>query len=174
VAQFLEHDWYPEPLPDNVRIGKRSWIYSSYAFRHYRSRREIGLRIGRDSGVYIGSMFEIGPEGEVDIGDYCTLVSTIIASNIKVVINDYAFIAHDVVIADSFAPVPPDAIPWRAVPFESIVIGENAWIGARAVILGGARIGENAIVGAAAVVDFDVPAGCVVAGNPARIVSRNK
>jgi serine acetyltransferase len=40
------------------------------------------------------------------------------------------------------------------------------------VLLAPARIGSDAIVGAAAVVDFDVPPGCVVAGNPARIVRR--
>jgi maltose O-acetyltransferase len=53
-----------------------------------------------------------------------------------------------------------------------VEVGENAWIGARAVLLAGARVGRNSVVGAAAVVDFDVPADCVVAGNPARVVAR--
>jgi acetyltransferase-like isoleucine patch superfamily enzyme len=38
-------------------------------------------------------------------------------------------------------------------------------------LLRGARIGPGAVVGAGAVVDFQVPAGAVVAGNPARIVA---
>lgn len=51
-----------------------------------------------------------------------------------------------------------------------IEIQDNVWIGARAVILGGARIGEGSIVGAASVVDFEVPPYSIVAGNPARVV----
>ena len=53
-----------------------------------------------------------------------------------------------------------------------IVIGTNAWIGARAVLLDAACIGEGANVGAAAVVDFEVPPYTVVVGNPGRVVSR--
>jgi acetyltransferase-like isoleucine patch superfamily enzyme len=110
----------------------------------------------------------------VAIGDYCTLVGVVIATNARVVIESYAFLAHEVVIADHFA-----ARPWRgtagaasAAPQPSVIIGEDAWIGARATLLKGARIGAGAIVGAAAVVDFDVPPLAIVAGNPARIVGR--
>ena len=60
--------------------------------------------------------------------------------------------------------------PMLVEPELSISIGSNSWIGARAILLAGARIGEGAIVGAAAVVDFSVPPYAIVAGNPARIV----
>lgn len=53
------------------------------------------------------------------------------------------------------------------------VIGDNVKICANSLVLGGVTIGDNAVVGAAAVVLESVPAGCVVAGNPARIVKRN-
>ena len=171
---YLEHDWYPRPIPANVAIGARSWLYSSFAFVHYRSQRAVGVRIGNDSGVYHGSFFDLGPDGEVEIGDFCTLVGAIIATNTRVAIRDYAFIAHEVVIADTFAAIPFPVIaydgPSRVGSSAGVIIGRNSWIGARAVLLSGARIGEGAIVGAAAVVDFEVPPFSVVAGNPARIV----
>ena len=175
---FLNHDWFPRPLPRNVQIGKRSWLYSSFAFLHYRSRRPCGVRIGNDTGIYNGTFFDLGSNGEVIIGNYCTLVGAIICSDKRIVINDYVFIAHEVVLADSFAAIPPDELAERknsevrglATPVTSILIGGNAWIGARAVLLKGARIGEGAIVGAGAVVDFEVPRYAIVAGNPARIV----
>lgn len=169
----LSHDWYPEPLPGNVVIGERSWVYSSFAFLHYRSEQPCGVRVGDDSGVYYTSFFELGPEGEVDIGDFCAVVGAVINTNGRVVIEDYAFIAHDVTIADEPVAIPPSspsAVPASGGERAEIRIGENAWIGARAIILGGATIGEGAIVGAGAVVDFEVPAYTVVAGNPGRLV----
>lgn len=53
-----------------------------------------------------------------------------------------------------------------------ILIRRNAWIGARAVILPGVIVGENAIVGAGAVVTRDVEDNTIVAGNPARVIRK--
>ena len=54
-----------------------------------------------------------------------------------------------------------------------VYIGDNCFIGAHAIVLPGVRIGSNCIVAAASVVARDVPSGCVVAGNPARVVEQN-
>lgn len=51
-----------------------------------------------------------------------------------------------------------------------IVIEEDAWIGAGAIILPNIHIGEGAIVGAGSVVTKDVPAHAIVAGNPAKLI----
>jgi len=48
-----------------------------------------------------------------------------------------------------------------------VVIGQDAWIGDRAVVT--ANIGRHAVVGAAAVVTKPVPDFAIVVGNPARI-----
>lgn len=172
VARTLPHDWFPQSLPANVVIGERSWCYSSFAFLHYRSRRPCGVRVGNDSGIYNGTFFDLGLDGEVEIGNFATLVGAIISTNSRVVIGDYAFLAHEVVLADAFTakPVGDDMMEFGAVQ-TGIVLGNNCWIGARSVLLSGALIGEGAIVGAGAVVDFEVPPYSVVAGNPARIVS---
>jgi acetyltransferase-like isoleucine patch superfamily enzyme len=170
MPSVLEHDWFPRSLPPNVAIGERSWLYSAFAFLHYRSQRPCGVRVGRDSGIYHGSFFDLGPAGEVEIGDFCTLVGAVMACNSRVVIGDYVFIAHEVALADGFAAIPGAGPDDAGEPETSIVIGENSWIGARAVLLAGARIGPGAIVGAAAVVDFEVPPFAIVAGNPARVV----
>ncbi|WP_171083601.1 sugar O-acetyltransferase [Telluria aromaticivorans] len=52
-----------------------------------------------------------------------------------------------------------------------VVIGNNVWIGGGAIILPGVTIGDDAVVGAGSVVTHDVPAGAIVAGNPARIAT---
>lgn len=51
-----------------------------------------------------------------------------------------------------------------------IVIGDNVFIGARAIILKGVTIGEGAIVGAGSVVTKDVAEYSIVAGNPAKVI----
>jgi len=177
----LEHDWFPEPVPDNVQLGERNWLYSSFAFRHYYSRQPTGVQTGSDTGLYNGTFFNLGPRGQVAIGRFCTLVGAMICCNSRVVIGDYVFIAHEVVLADSFAATPFDRPSELAPPGPgnadeppptSIVIGDNVWVGARAILLSGARIGQGAVVGAASVIDFEVPPYTLVAGNPARVVRR--
>jgi acetyltransferase-like isoleucine patch superfamily enzyme len=169
----LEHDWFPRPLPQNVELGERSWLYSSHAFLHCASRASCAVRVGADSGVYHGTHFELGPDAEVRIGRWCTIVGAIIATNGRVSIGDYSFLAHEVVLAaDDFGR--PPAGEGAATVSQSVEIGENVWIGARAIVLGGARIGDDAIVGAGAVVRGDVPPGGTAAGNPARVVREGR
>ena len=61
-----------------------------------------------------------------------------------------------------------DSIP------SDVFIGDNVWIGARSIILGGVSIGEGSVIGAASVVDFDVPTLSVVAGNPGQVIKTLK
>ncbi len=53
------------------------------------------------------------------------------------------------------------------------ILGDNVSVKAGAKVLGPITIGNNVTVGANAVVTKDVPADCVVAGVPARIIRRN-
>lgn len=53
-----------------------------------------------------------------------------------------------------------------------VVLKRNCWIGAGATILPGVTVGENAIVGAGAVVTKDVEPNTVVGGNPARVIKK--
>ena len=174
ASAYLPHDWFPAPLPANLVSGAGSWIYSSFAFLHYRSARRCGVNVGHDTGIYNGTFFDLGPEAEVVIGEYCAIVGAIISTNGYVEIGDYSFIAHEVVIADSCLSLPWGGRKGKTAgnpPTGSkVVIGRNVWIGARAILLGGARVGEGSIVGAAAVVDYEVPPYSVVVGNPSRVV----
>ena len=52
-------------------------------------------------------------------------------------------------------------------------IGNKVWIATNALILPGVNVGDGAIVAAGAVVTKDVPAKCMVAGVPARVVKEN-
>ena len=51
-----------------------------------------------------------------------------------------------------------------------VAIGDNVWIGGRAVINPGVTVGDGSVVGSGAVVTDDVPDGVVVQGNPATVI----
>jgi acetyltransferase-like isoleucine patch superfamily enzyme len=53
-----------------------------------------------------------------------------------------------------------------------MVIGDDVWIGANAVILPGVKIGTHSIVAAGAVVTKDVPEFSLVAGIPAKVIKK--
>ena len=55
-----------------------------------------------------------------------------------------------------------------------IKIEDNAFIGARALIMPGVTIGKNAIVAAGSIVTKSVPEGSVVGGNPAKIIAKTE
>ena len=55
-------------------------------------------------------------------------------------------------------------------PYERVMVGNDVWIGVRAIILGGKTIGNGAVIAAGAIVTKDVPPYAVVAGVPAKVV----
>jgi acetyltransferase-like isoleucine patch superfamily enzyme len=93
----------------------------------------------------------------------------------KVTIGRHCLIAGGVMIAD-YDGHPLDAaarrsgLPASLSDVRPVTIGDDVWIGHGAVILKGVSIGPRSVIGAHAVVSRNVPADCVVAGNPARVV----
>jgi acetyltransferase-like isoleucine patch superfamily enzyme len=64
------------------------------------------------------------------------------------------------------------ALPDGQMESAPIVIGDRAWIGARAIVLKGVTIGHDAVIGAGSVVTRDVPPRAVVGGVPARELAK--
>lgn len=55
-------------------------------------------------------------------------------------------------------------------PFEETKVGNDVWIGERAIILDGVNIGDGAIIAAGSVVTKDIPAYAIAGGTPAKII----
>lgn len=68
----------------------------------------------------------------------------------------------------------PDTLPHKRKLFSKgpVSIGDNVWIGDKAVILPNVTIGTGAVIGAGSVVTKDIPAYCVACGKPASIIRK--
>ncbi len=128
-----------------------------------------GCEIGDESKI--GTFVEI--QKGAKIGRRCKISShTFICEGVT--IEDEVFIGHGVTFTNDLFPraTNPDGSPqtaadWICVP---TLVKRGAAIGSGATLLCGITIGERATVGAGSMVTKDVPAGAVVAGNPARIM----
>jgi maltose O-acetyltransferase len=85
-------------------------------------------------------------------------------------IGDAVYVGPNVVISTAGHPVDA-AERTSGVEFaKPISIGDRVWIGAGVVILPGVEIGANTTIGAGSVVTKNIPANCVAAGNPCRLM----
>jgi len=108
-------------------------------------------------------------ENDVIVGNNVTLKSGVFLWN-GIRVEDNVFIGPNVTFVNDKFPRSkqyPDS-------FQQTVIKKGASLGSNATILGGITIGENAMIGAGAVVTKDVPANTVWVGNPARQVKQIK
>ena len=181
----LDWDWYPGLIPDNVALDETAYVETSFSFYLYRSQSQPGVRFGKGSSAYLGTMFDVGAAGAVQIGDYSLVHGARIICDRSIEIGNHVLISWNVVLMDSYRsgetpemrrealrrlcesdvralPALDDARPVR--------IGNNVWIGFDACILPGVSIGEGSIIGAKSVVNADVPPYCVAAGNPAKVI----
>jgi acetyltransferase-like isoleucine patch superfamily enzyme len=181
----LPWDWYAGELPENAKIDETAYVETSFSFRFFRSGQSPGVEFGRGASTFLGTMFDIGPQGRVKLGDYALVHGARIICDSEIVIGDHVLISWNVVLMDTYR-VPTDAaarrqelelVPQRelriataAVTARPVHIQANVWIGFESCVLPGVTIGEGSIVGARSVVGSDVPPFTIVAGNPARIV----
>lgn len=107
------------------------------------------------------------------IGDDFGMTGGSLVCDELITIGDRVWVGANTVIADTdFHPLDPDTRRARPLAAETapIHIMDDVFIGMNALILKGVAIGAGAVVGAGSVVTSDVPAGAIVAGNPARVI----
>ena len=120
---------------------------------------------------HIGNNVSIGShsivEHHVQIGDGVRIHSNVFVPEFSVLEAD-CWLGPNVVVTNALYPRSKNV----KENLRGATIKRGAKIGANVTLLPGIVVGENALVGAGAVVVHDVPAGAVVVGNPARVVKR--
>lgn len=184
----LDGSWDLADLPANVVAGEGCWIERKASFERFRSTREPGLVLGRRVRAYTATYFNVEPPGVLEIGDDCILAGAMFMVAGHVRLGRRVVVSYGVTIADcDFHPLDPELRRLDAIahapggayherqPFEAepVDIGDDVRIGVGAIVLKGVTVGDGATVAAGAVVTRDVPAGAVVAGNPAAVQVRS-
>lgn len=160
-------------------IDPRAWAHlvklvNYYNYTHVQPMRKITLGpYGATGGIAPNVSFtnperiEIGARAA--IGAHCHLWAG--PSRGRIVIGDDVLLGPEVMLsAASYRYDDGQPITKQPMDEADIVLGDDVWIGTRAIVLPGARIGDGAVIGAGAVVRGEIPAYAVAVGMPARVV----
>lgn len=144
--------------PSDIEIGEHVWMFGTLA-----SQSGGKIKFGKYSKI--GERSRITAVDSVTIGDYTAIANgTVITDNNNHPVNpDFRFYMRQQSSND-------DSRLWKHSVHAPVVIGKNVWIGDNVRIHKGVTIGDNSVIAANSIVTKDVPANCVAAGNPARIV----
>jgi acetyltransferase-like isoleucine patch superfamily enzyme len=132
-----------------LRLGKSVAISPTASFAH-------ATQISLGDGCHVGTRCYLWAgrtlAGRIDVGRHLLL-----GPNVFITAASYRFNAGR----------PVTKQPMKEAP---VLIGDDVWIGANAVILPGSTIGDGAIIAAGAVIRSNVPPGAIMAGVPAKQV----
>lgn len=135
-----------EKLKQKNRVIAMPFLFMSYMLRYM--------------SMYIHKV-EISPRGEIGAGFYIGHPGNIYIGPSKIGRN--FSVTHNVTIGLGLTGTA------GAVP----TIGDRVWIGTGSVIVGDITIGDGVTISAGSIVTRSIPAGCLVAGNPARVIARD-
>lgn len=158
----------------NLQIpGKVSWLIR-------------GARITIGDNSYLSSGNGVNPIASnlqadvyVEPGAALTIGNNVGMSSTRLWIHESARIGTNVKIGGCVLITDTDAHPMDYVARRSsndgtksapVVIEDDVWVGAHCIILKGVTIGARSIIGAGSVVTKNIPADCVAAGNPCKVI----
>lgn len=107
-----------------------------------------GMKIGKNFNRQTATKFDPSYCFLIEIGDDVT-----IANNVQILAHD-----HSVRVFTGYGKV------------GKVIIGNNVFIGAKALILANVKIGDNVIIGAGSIITKDIPSDSVVVGTPGKVI----
>lgn len=123
---------------------------------------ERGADFGSGRGITIGDNSGLGinckVRGPLEVGN-----NVMMGPDVSIITSSHNTLRTDIPMSEQ-----------GSLPKKKVTIGNDVWIGTRAIILPGVTIGDGVIIGAGAVVTKDVPDYAIVGGVPARIIKFRK
>lgn len=134
-------------LGDHISIARDSILFCTGII----SQKGTGIIIGNNTGI--SARAYLAGQGGITIGS-----NVIMGPNVQIFSENHNF---------------PDLalnIKEQGVTRNAVIIENNCWIGASAIILAGVSIGDGCVVAAGSVVTRSIPANSIVAGVPAKVI----
>jgi acetyltransferase-like isoleucine patch superfamily enzyme len=177
------HRWFGQrKCLGSVQIGKHAKI------------RPVDLVIGKNAkgSITLGQwtvcqaqLYSFRDRGRIEIGDYCFLgENSKVWALEKITIGHRVMVSHNCFIVDNLThPMDPGirhakylakiGLKEKTEPDlepAPVVVEDDVWVGACAILLPGVRVGQGSVIGAGAVVTTGIPPRVLAVGNPARVV----
>lgn len=142
------------------------------------ARRSLARKIFKSMGsnVIIGRGVNFNSGQSITIGDNSNIGRDSWIAN-DTVFGNHVMTGPEIITFSFNHGTALNGVPFNqqeATGRRPVVIEDNVWIGARAIILPGVRIRSNTVVGAGAVVTKSTPTNSIVGGNPAKVISARK
>ncbi|MET1247664.1 acyltransferase [Sporolactobacillus sp. STCC-11] len=119
----------------------------------------------------------LNESAKIIIGDDVGISGATICASKSIIIGKNTMFGANAMVADTdFHPINPINRRYNQnqdqIGKKEILIGENVFIGAEAVILKGVHIGDNSVIGAGSIVTKDIPDNVIAAGNPCIVIRK--
>lgn len=135
-------------------------VHKKYLKMWYKFLKKSGCDVN-------GEIRYISPSAYIDSSDYTKIK---IGSGVTIS-RDVLILTHDFSITNALYSISKlNEFNHEPHFVKNVEIGQNVFVGARAIILPGTLIGENCIVGAGCVVKGTIPPNSIIVGNPYRII----
>ncbi|MGW6298802.1 maltose acetyltransferase domain-containing protein [Peribacillus butanolivorans] len=163
----------PELVKDRENARRLTRLYNQTTETDECKRIELLMELFGFSGkkIYIEPTFRCDYGYNITVGEnFYANFDCVILDTCEVRIGRDCMLAPGVHIYTATHPLDPFERSSGVEYGKPVTIGDNVWIGGRAIINPGITIGNNAVVASGAVVTKDVPDCAVVGGNPAKII----
>lgn len=162
---YVAYKIFASPLPETA------FFYPAVVIRRFFAKRvlkSMGTNVNIERGAKFCPFVSIGNDSGIGID--CYLSGEIIIGNDVMMGPEVAIYTSNHRTDDLQTPM------WKQgfTEMEPVIIGNDVWIGRRAMIMPGVKIGNGVVIAAGAVVTKDVPDYAVVGGVPAKIIKTRK
>lgn len=156
-----------------VRVLFFRWLPTGFCWSRVMRRNVLRLFGARlSAGVAVHGSVRVWQPWNLEMGCNSTIGDRVDCYSVdKIRIGAQVVVSQDAFLCTASHDITSPIMELTVAPIE---ICDQAWIGARAIVLPGVTIGEGAVVAAGAVVAKNVEPWTVVGGNPAKFIKKRK